>query len=517
MTNQNDATSDGDEFADFNADGVPQQSTSSASSEPDMTEEEKDEFAGLESDVKPKPAKPAPKPAPKAEPSVVVQPELIAEAEAKALAKLEAETETRMRAKAEANAKAEAKLQAEADAEAKLKAEAREKALAEARVALEKEAAKEAAMAAEVASRVASALDAHGPTMSSPPAPPKSMTGPKLPTLLVGSNPDNDCVVKENPSVEAYHAILTLMEDGAICVNDYSSKTGTFINDVKVPVTGMGAEVGQVLKFGTAAFTLAKSKEGVLYLAPVTNQPVTEESKMPTTDKPTGHTANFIAEGEIISESNRAEQAKLDAAAAAAPPPTPKRTSTTNRMPRMSTGQLKAQARGSKIPKVLVVGAGCAIFVALMVASALWTADKLGYGYGSPRDVLATTTPPTHAPTMVRPTPTVVRPVPTPITTTTQPVQPVMTVAPTVTEPTEPIVTAPPTTTGYSCRAGSEVASCHHVTDFLLAKADGAPYWDCSSISGEQYRNLYTIEDGAGARHVVANTCACQLCEPTAL
>ena len=71
------------------------------------------------------------------------------------------------------------------------------------------------------------------------------------------------------------------------------------------------------------------------------------------------------------------------------------------------------------------------------------------------------------------------------------------------------------TETGYSCRPGRDVASCEHVTSFLLARADGEAYWDCSGITPDQYRDLYRIEDPMGARHVIANTCACQRCEPT--
>jgi len=76
-----------------------------------------------------------------------------------------------------------------------------------------------------------------------------------------------------------------------------------------------------------------------------------------------------------------------------------------------------------------------------------------------------------------------------------------------------PVVTNP----GYTCRPGHEVTTCDNVRDFLLARAENSAFWDCSRISLDEYRDLYRVEDpNASPRVVIANTCACQYCEPTA-
>lgn len=86
-------------------------------------------------------------------------------------------------------------------------------------------------------------------------------------------------------------------------------------------------------------------------------------------------------------------------------------------------------------------------------------------------------------------------------------------VATTVVGPPTPTTTADGT---YACRAGSEVADCGRVEDFILAHGEGESYWECSGMSPEHYRSLFTVEDPTGTRRIVANWCECQYCEPIA-
>lgn len=314
--------------------------------------------------------------------------------------------------------------------------------------------------------------------------------------ITVGSNPDNNVVVSGNASVEAYHAFLEyLPEHNAVVVKPYLTKAGTFLGEILVPAVGMSVEVGQVLSFGTAAYILGVQPDGTLRLSPTTKEASAEASekekrRMAVTEAiPAGVVE---AEFEDVPHKTPETETETSSRPSSVPPPLP-------------------VGRGKQDPdRNLGLKLGFALLTVLMFV-------VLGLVFQG-REQAATATPRVtpHATRHVRPLPLTMAPraivAPTP-----HPVQPgpIMTVVPTLVV-APPVVAAPVavSTGGYSCRPGSEVTSCEHVAEFLLTQEDGAPYWDCSGISLDQYREMFTVEDPSGARSIVANTCACQYCEP---
>ena len=303
--------------------------------------------------------------------------------------------------------------------------------------------------------------------------------------MRVGRALDNDWVI-EQPHISAYHAVLTINE-GSLQIEDLGSTHGTFVLDELANWVRIAQGSPSVVKIGQR-FRFAN-------IEAVSSH---DESKRTNVHfvKPDGkisHSIGFFWAGEQQSELHRLEQARLNAEdAARQPKQTPLKTP--DELDKKSPTQMqqaiaKSNSTGNGLSRALGVGVLILGALALLAVLFMW-----GMGGFNRRDTVATTETETST------------------ESETETVSETETTAEAETPtPTDTVTTE----TGYSCRPGRDVASCEHVTSFLLARADGEAYWDCSGITPDQYRDLYRIEDPMGARHVIANTCACQRCEPT--
>jgi len=68
----------------------------------------------------------------------------------------------------------------------------------------------------------------------------------------IGVGADNDLSIKDE-YVSSDHAYLRY-ENGSLFIFDKASKNGTFVNDDKVPQTGMALRPGDHIKFGMSTF-----------------------------------------------------------------------------------------------------------------------------------------------------------------------------------------------------------------------------------------------------------------------
>jgi hypothetical protein len=314
-------------------------------------------------------------------------------------------------------------------------------------------------------------------------APHNSMPNQVRTRIRVGRHVDNDWPIN-NPTVSGHHATLTLNE-GSIKVEDLGSSNGTFVANplnewTKVeqghPVT---VQVGQRIKFGSVEVTTSHDANKLTHLH------LLESGKL-------SRSQMFFLNGEQLSELHRLEQARLNAEDAAKHPQPPKveEPRPVLRSPtEMQQSIAKSGSPGNGLSRALGVGVLILGALALLAVLFMWGSG----GFNRHHTVATTETE-----------------------TSTEPETETVSETETTAEAETPTPTDTVTTeTGYSCRPGRDVASCEHVTSFLLARADGEAYWDCSGITPDQYRDLYRIEDPMGARHVIANTCACQRCEPT--
>jgi len=322
----------------------------------------------------------------------------------------------------------------------------------------------------------------------------------KLRVLRIGRGIANDMILQDR-NVSIRHAEVTLLPDNTLKVVDLGSINGTFINDARIAPEGIAA-IGQRIRFAVCEFLVTQDAQGLPFLSPT------------STDKPTGHTAGFMAKGEEMSEANRAEQAKLDAVDAASGKKPVARSAeeidaevaakkSATLFERELTGK-KSDDKKSSGWRMVGIGA-----LALCVGACLIFSVGVGiYGVAHNLPGLPPTAEGTRQPKPPTDHATEVAETSTPTET---PDVEASTATPTV------VATETETSTGYDCRPGSTVTGCNRVEDFLLARAGGEAYWDCSGMDPDAYRDIYTVDDPTGtSRRVVANTCACQLCEPTA-
>ncbi|QQR61274.1 FHA domain-containing protein [Candidatus Uhrbacteria bacterium] len=323
------------------------------------------------------------------------------------------------------------------------------------------------------------------PPVLEPPAPSNSEPVEVRTRMRVGRALNNDWVI-EQPHISAHHAVLTINE-GSLQIEDLGSTHGTFVLDelanwVRITQGSPAVvKIGQRFRFANieAVSSHDKSKRtNVHFVKP---------------DGKISHSIGFFWAGEQQSELHRLEQARLNAEdAARQPKQTPLKTP--DELDKKSPTQMqqaiaKSNSTGNGLSRALGVGVLILGALALLAVLFMW-----GSGGFNRHHTVATTETETST------------------ESETETVSETETTAETETStPTDTVTTE----TGYSRRPGRDVASCEHVTSFLLARADGEAYWDCSGITPDQYRDLYRIEDPMGARHVIANTCACQRCEPT--
>lgn len=295
----------------------------------------------------------------------------------------------------------------------------------------------------------------------------------------------NDYII-DRPDVSKRHAVLTLLPDGSLKVQDLESAAGTYIDDGKERINQAIIQIGQRVRFASYEVLIAADAHGRPTLVPTD-----------PADKPTGHTDAFTANGDAVSRAHNEERARLQAAGVdQTEPPTTEVTKRPLRSPTEMELDLKGKSKRSWARNL---GIGVLAIVALCclgfggIWSVLWIADHLPGSGETVADGTSLPKPPEDDTTEETP------------------------VASTETETSTsstPVATAD---TGYTCRPGREVAGCGRVESFLLATAAGTAYWDCSGVTEEEYRNVYTrLESPTETGHVVANTCACQRCEPTA-
>lgn len=319
-----------------------------------------------------------------------------------------------------------------------------------------------------------------------------SMPGQVRTQMRVGRASDNDWVI-DNPTVSSHHALLTLNE-GSIKVEDLGSSNGTFYaNELggwnRVPKEHPATVlVGRAIKFGSVVISTTRDAQCRTHLHFV----VDSGGKLSASQA-------FFLSGEELSKLNALEQARLDEESAKQPEP-PKEPEQAELRKSPTEFQREVKSGSSPWPAILAVGALGILLMSLVGAGVFWVAGHL------PGREVATTETETSTESETESTSeTVTEAVTESETAETE------TSTPTVEPATD---TAPGS---YTCRPGREIDACDNLQDFLLARADGEAYWDCSDITPEQYRNLYRIEDPrAATRRVIANTCACQYCEPSA-
>lgn len=317
-----------------------------------------------------------------------------------------------------------------------------------------------------------------------------SMPGQVRTQMRVGRASDNDWVI-DKPTVSSHHALLTLNE-GSIKVEDLGSSNGTFYaNELggwnRVPKEHPATVlVGRAIKFGSVVISTTRDAQCRTHLHFVVDS---GSGKLSASQA-------FFLSGEELSKLNALEQARLDEESAKQPEP-PKEPEQAELRKSPTEFQREVKSGSSPWPAILVVGALGILLMSLVGAGVFWVAGDL------PGREVATTETETSTESETEST----------SETVTEAVTESETAETETSTPTEPVATE----TGYTCRPGREIDACDDVQDFLLARADGEAYWDCSDITPEQYRNLYRIEDPRAAmRHVIANTCACQYCEPSA-
>ncbi|MCE9586417.1 FHA domain-containing protein [Candidatus Uhrbacteria bacterium] len=327
------------------------------------------------------------------------------------------------------------------------------------------------------------AAAAQPPAPAPQPVPNNSMPGQTRTQIRVGRAPDNDWVI-ENPVVSKHHALLTLNE-GSIKIEDLGSTGGTYVGNEQggwtrvVQGSPVTVKVGQRFSFGSVVVNSTRDAQNQTNLHFIQKDGKLSASQM------------FFLDGEQLSEMHRKEQERLNAAEAAKPKPPTTAEQEAKRPLKSPTAMQQSIARGnsdgSGLGRALGIGMLVIGAAAVLLLGLYWAANHLDFGR---RPVVATTETETSTESE--------------------------TTSPTPTETAETDTSTPSTDPGYTCRPGSEVATCNRVADFVLARADGASYWDCSGITADQYHDLYTVEDPTGSRNIVMNTCACQLCEPTA-
>jgi hypothetical protein len=309
--------------------------------------------------------------------------------------------------------------------------------------------------------------------------------------IRVGRDPSpgvNDFII-DNKSVSGRHALLTLMPDGRIRVQDLNSSNGTYVGNQLGSfdyVSDTVIDLGQHMRFGEVQVTTTRDTNQITHLHVFDQQNGKLSPSM-----------IFFSTGDALSEQNRKEQARLDAEAAAAAAKQQPKLKTpeqheAEKKPK-STTEIQKELKSKSSPLLAILAGLC--IVGLVISGIFTYVNWLNDGDTSD-PMLATTSSEADAGEVVASTEV-----------------DASTASETVAEAETSTPPVPPT--GYSCRPGDEVDTCDDVRDFLLSRAEGVAYWDCSGITPEQYRHLYRVEDtSASVRRIIANTCACQYCEP---
>jgi pSer/pThr/pTyr-binding forkhead associated (FHA) protein len=69
----------------------------------------------------------------------------------------------------------------------------------------------------------------------------------------IGAGADNDLSIGEDEYISSEHAYLRY-EKGSLFIFDKASRNGTFVNDDKVPPTGVALRAGDRIKLGMSTF-----------------------------------------------------------------------------------------------------------------------------------------------------------------------------------------------------------------------------------------------------------------------
>lgn len=372
----------------------------------------------------------------------------------------EINTAERLRASVAATAAAEEQALETEDAEHKAEFE-RQLAAAEALKAEEQK-----ARMSEPSVIISPSLVPEAPSLASK----NSMPGQARTRIRVGRSPDNEWVI-DNRTVSMEHAVLTL-DEGSIKVEDLTSSNGTFVAnreggwDRLKPGQPVHVVIGQPIAFGEVKVTSSHDDQNQTHLHFMDEGGKASLSQI------------FFMDGEKLEELHRQRAAAAAAAEAAAEQArprvrTPDEIDAENAAKRSPTSmQKEMEAGGSTSRKVAtILGFGClAVLVCACIGfSFMWAANHIP-GSGT----LATT------------------------------------------EPTVPTSDTGEPPVEFSCRAGTTVSTCSHVTGFILGATGHSAYWDCSALTPDQTHDMFTRAGEYDDFQIVANNCACQLCEPVA-
>lgn len=318
-----------------------------------------------------------------------------------------------------------------------------------------------------------------------------SMPGQARTQMRIGRAADNDWVI-DNPTVSMHHAVLTL-NSGSIKVEDLGSSNGTFYaNELggwnRVPKEHPATvPVGRAIKFGSVIVFSTRDAEKQTHLHFVVDL---KSGKL-------SESQAFFLSGEELSKLNALEQARIDEEEAKRPRVTPPEDIEARKAP-VTTGEIRRQASRAPIAAMLMAGVGLMAAVAFLVAGGLWVADRLGVT----ETVASTETETSSEDATASEVETVTTPVVAEAETETS-------------TPESATETIDETSSSYACRPGRERTGCGSVERFLLGRGNGDGYWDCSSLSNEDYRGTFRAADPSGATPgVIANFCSCQWCEP---
>jgi pSer/pThr/pTyr-binding forkhead associated (FHA) protein len=110
---------------------------------------------------------------------------------------------------------------------------------------------------------------AAGPEEPAPAPPYADSTPPPVLSVIFGTHPSSN-VLLHDPSASGQHCRIVRYPDGRVVVDDLGSRTGTWVNGVRLPVGPPGRELhpGDVVRVGRTALRWAARRRLVAVPAP---------------------------------------------------------------------------------------------------------------------------------------------------------------------------------------------------------------------------------------------------------